>query len=288
FGLAWFAFALGVALAKNFTELVPTTQVLAERFLYLPMCGLAFCIAETFDRFTAARARTVAAGVLVVAAMALGAATFIRALQWKDEVVLYTADLGKDPFSDRILRNLASTHVEAGRYAEARAVLEPWRDRLIPEDLATLGFTQFATGDRDQGRALVESVVKAGSASARPYVYLGAIYGLEGRYVDAEQWLQEALRKRGDAKVRSIAYNNLGIVLRSAGDLEQAEQSFREAAQLYPLYVEPWRNLGALLWNAGEWPEAADVYERLVTLQPGEAEWRESAEEARRQAGRPR
>ena len=279
FGLAWFGLAIGVVLAKNFTGLLPTTQVIAERFLYIPAIGLAMAVC---DLVGAGQRRTTTMAVVAIAVVALAGATFSRSRDWKDGATLYAADLGKQPYSERLLRNLASELSDAGRHAEVRDLLARYRERLTPEDVATLGFAIYATGDKDAGRAMVLGVVTRDYDGARPYICMGVICGSDGNHPEAVQWLQKAVGKGGTAKVLAVAYNNLGVALNSSGDAQQAEQAYLKAAEMYPLYIEPWRSLGAIYWSAGRWEEAVATYERLAVMDPANPEWRTWADEARK------
>ena len=281
FGLAWFALAIGVVLAKNFTGLLPTTQVIAERFLYIPAIGLALVVCDVVTAARAGRARTLALAVVALAALVLAGTTFSRSQEWRSAAKLYAADVEKQPFSERLLRNLASELVDANRFAEARDLLLRHREQLAPEEIATLGFATYALGDKDAGRELVLGVVTSDYAGARPYVCMGVICGNDGNHADAVMWLQKAVSKEGTAKVLATAYNNLGVAFSGFGDAQQAVLAHQKAAELYPLFIESWKNLGAIYWAQGKWPEVVATYERLAVLDPGNPEWRKWAEQAR-------
>ena len=54
------------------------------------------------------------------------------------------------------------------------------------------------------------------------------------------------------------AWNNLGLCQREAGNLAEAERSFRESLRLNPSYGSPMFNLAVLERKRGHWPAAVD------------------------------
>jgi protein O-GlcNAc transferase len=68
------------------------------------------------------------------------------------------------------------------------------------------------------------------------------------------------------------AYNNLGIVCRTLGRLDEAVASFQRACALQPDYAEALNNLGNALDEQGRSQEAVDCYRRALLLQPEYAE----------------
>lgn len=61
---------------------------------------------------------------------------------------------------------------------------------------------------------------------------------------------------------------NLGIALRRAGRLEEAQAALEEAAGLAPARPEIHRELGILHRQAGRFAEARAAYERALALAP--------------------
>jgi len=104
-GAAFFWLALLPA-----SNLVPLYRVLADRFLYLPMCGVAMmlagmCSAAKFNRRMPAFAAT-------AATVCLAACTFQREKVWQNEEALWTDTAQKNPSSYPAAANLASALLE--------------------------------------------------------------------------------------------------------------------------------------------------------------------------------
>lgn len=85
------------------------------------------------------------------------------------------------------------------------------------------------------------------------------------------------------------AWNNLGLYQREAGDLDDAERSFREALRMRPDYAPPMFNLAVLERTRGSWDSAVDWLFRSLQVGHPEPEetllqWVFLADQARRGA----
>ena len=68
------------------------------------------------------------------------------------------------------------------------------------------------------------------------------------------------------------AWNNLGLIQREAGRLDEAERSFQEALRLNPGYPSPMFNLAVLERSRGRWPAAVDWLFRSIAAGHAEPE----------------
>jgi tetratricopeptide (TPR) repeat protein len=83
-----------------------------------------------------------------------------------------------------------------------------------------------------------------------------------------------------------VAQNNLGVVLRQAGQLDAAAEQFRIAASLCDHYADPYINLGLLELHAKRLDDAADHLTTALKLQPGSLAARSDLGLVREQQGR--
>ena len=70
------------------------------------------------------------------------------------------------------------------------------------------------------------------------------------------------------------AYSNLGVLLRATGKSSDAEAASRTAIQLNPNHIDAYTNLGVLLGGLQRTEGAAECYCRVITLVPKHREAR--------------
>jgi len=168
FGIFWFLlFLLPVS------NLTPIVQFMNERFFYLPLMGVAACIAWAVPFLATPnpprtpirgwrRSVAVAAGLGVLAL--LGVLTFQRIGVWLDEEVFLKDIIAKEPLIPGYQRALGEKYELWGRLGDAEQVFEKMRERW-PDSV------EFA-------------------------ITLSGICAREGRFAEAENVLKEILVRR--------------------------------------------------------------------------------------------
>jgi len=138
-GLLWFLVAL-----LPVAQIVPYTEVIAEHNAYLALAGLGLAAGQGVAALSRRR-RTLAAALAACAILALGARSWVRTQDWRDDVTLWTATLETRPGSVRAQYNLGIALLARGRLAEARAALER-ASQLAPDDRDVLLALATLTG----------------------------------------------------------------------------------------------------------------------------------------------
>lgn len=249
--LLFFLVFFFVAISPTSNLLVFIGSIMAERFLYLPSVGLAGCavaagyaLGQTALGQTAlrrpqtARAAYAALGLVCVA---LGARTYVRNQDWKDELSLWTSAVTVSPGNAKAHYNLANTlEILPGRQPEA-----------ISEYQAALRI--------DPNHADVH------------YNLANALSTVPGRQPEAIAEYQAALRIEPD---RVEAHNNLANALaRLPGRLPEAIAEYRAALGIRPTSAEVHHNLAnALLRLPGGLSEAIDEYHAALRIDPDYAD----------------
>lgn len=236
-GVGWLWFLLALAPVIGVVQV--GQQARADRYLYLPLVGLAIAVAfegaALFERRPALQRPLAWAGLMAVFACA---ATASRQLgYWRDSLALFERALAVTEQNAVAELNLGVALLERGRAAEA------------------------------SGR-LAEAVrIQPGSAEGQ--AGLGEALARQGRSEEAERHLRTALRL--DARLPR-AHNGLGRLLLERGDEAEAVVHFREAISLEASYAEPYANLGGALVAEGAYLEAIEYSKQAVALDPGLAE----------------
>jgi tetratricopeptide (TPR) repeat protein len=165
------------------------------------------------------------------------------------------------PARSDLARQLARALLHAGSVEQALALL---RARLPDRDAADL-LREHLIGERAMPavQALLGGLADDGSASARVDQAVRA--QLEGRFTDAIEFCQQALRLRSDC---APAHNHWGRARHMLGQTEPALQQFRRAIELDPDYPEAWNNAGHALRALGQPLKACECFEHALQLAP--------------------
>jgi Tfp pilus assembly protein PilF/arylsulfatase A-like enzyme len=135
-------------------------------------------------------------------------------------------------------------------------------------------------------KTTVRRLAAAGPSPAERSEYAAKLRAL-GYLTGSESRTASVLPKGPGPGRTEGAWNNLGLFQREAGDLEDAERSFRQALRTRPDYAPPMFNLAVLERTRGNWDSATDCLFR--SLQAGHSEpeetllqWVFLADQARR------
>ena len=136
--LAGGIYLAGFATTANI--LIPTGTIMGERLAYLPSAGFCLLVAIVWTHlFTGAQLRqrqqtqTIAAALVVLAVVALGARTVVRNRDWKSNLTLFAAAVQAAPGSAKAHTNLGSAYMNEKQWGPARAQFEAVL-RIYPED----------------------------------------------------------------------------------------------------------------------------------------------------------
>jgi tetratricopeptide (TPR) repeat protein len=86
-----------------------------------------------------------------------------------------------------------------------------------------------------------------------------------GMYTDAETLWRDTLARNPDCW---LAHNNLGLLLRDQGHIEEAMEHCQKAIQLNPNYSESPDSLGVALAAQGRFDEAIECYRKAIQINP--------------------
>ncbi len=293
FGVFWFFVTLSVE-----STIIPIRDALFEHRMYLPLFGCVLALTWTIFRLFGNR-RALAAGLCVILVVALGTASFLRNRVWRDETVLWSDVVRKNPGSVRGLNYLGTLQMERGRLEEAAALLE-WAlrasaaggDAITHYNLANvlkkkgdgtgaerhyrealrmnpgyadayvnLGNLHLERGDGGQALAMYEKALKVDRFSRGARYGLALLHLRKGDYRGAaEQFKVLVKADPADAAAR----NNLASAFLEMGDEAAAVRELNEALRLRPDYGEARFNLAVIYERKGEYDRALSHYEKAA------------------------
>lgn len=220
--LLWMLVALGPVLGLvsfGFQEI----STVADRFMYIPMMGLAWMIARQQGRRLAQIFAVLAVGCACLTAVQVGI--------WEDDEALFkrVIEVNDSPIAHG---NLANVYFHAGRYREAepefRQALKG-NARLFDAWLG-LARTLESTGRADEGLEVYREAIAKGVAAPQIFNNLASMLYERGRDGAEEMWRRAASL---DPFYMEPRYN-LGQMYLNRGQKDLARKYFTEALAIAP------------------------------------------------------
>ena len=207
------------------------SQAMADRYMYVPMIGLAIAVGFGVAEF-AKRAGAVA---LVVVAVAWTAATWRQVGYWKDDRTLF----------EHVAAVLPTNYLAHG----------------------ILGSVHLREHRLDEAMAQYEEALRLRPSYAQAHCNEGMVLELTGHPAEAIEKYETALRW---SPALPEAHHNLGRLLAAQGHLDSAIAHFEAALQSNPDLVDAHLNLGSALMLVGRRTDAIAHFTKAVELRPGD------------------
>lgn len=195
-GLFWYFLTL--VPVSGFVTFFPLSLI-AARYLYVPLIGLALCAALAFDRLRAAKlvernglaARAAAAAAIVV----IAGYTAYRASDWGSALSFWNRAHADLPNNSTVRLNYGITLSDAGQFEEARKVLSNLRDDGYNTALLNLhlGVIALVTDDLFLARRQFALALSMDPNDARIHAWQGRLMYIMGNKAEAANASQRAL-----------------------------------------------------------------------------------------------
>jgi tetratricopeptide (TPR) repeat protein len=245
-------------------------QSMADRYMYVPMLGLATALvwggAELAQAWPKVRKLLCAASA--VALLASGYSTARQVSAWRSSTTLYERSIaaGEDNAAIRYL--LAQAYRTSGRpeadvEAQYRAALALSPDYV--NALTQLVNIALAHERMDEAQALVEECVRFEPDNPNMYVNRAAVKLSRGLGEEAIHDLELALKL--DPRLAK-AHSELGQLHLDLDRMEEGRIQFEISASLLPWDTEAQCDYGTLLCNTGRLEASLPFLERAVWLNP--------------------
>lgn len=203
------------------SQVVPIVTLMNDRYLYLPMIGVA-ALAATGVRvanFRDGKYSVLLKGGVAALLLVMAIASFNRAAVWRDSISLFRDQTAKYPESVRGWRFLAEAYLRHGRIDEARQTY--YLALALREDnqtvLAGLAGLLTEIGELEESRAYLEKLLLINPDHAVGWGTLGENLLKKGEYAGAEKAFRRALAiqpsalpirlKLGEAVLRQKRYD---------------------------------------------------------------------------------
>ncbi|MFT3829129.1 MAG: tetratricopeptide repeat protein [Opitutaceae bacterium] len=240
-----------------------------DHWQYLPDIGLLVLVAAACAGMRAApparRWSGLAAGgaaVAVLAGLAMRHTTLFR-----DNETLFTRTLARNPGAWMAYNNLAVERINAGRFDEARALIETSLQLHArnAEAESNLGVVLRQAYDYERALAHYDRALALEPLLPAARYGRGCVLSDLRRFAEAVPDLASAVQ----AMPQHVqARSQLGIALIQSGRAEEALPHLEEAARLEPQALETQGNLGNAYLATKRFPQAIACYETALRLAP--------------------
>ncbi|UCE61320.1 MAG: tetratricopeptide repeat protein [Phycisphaerales bacterium] len=283
---AWFF----VILAPTSSVIPITTEVAAERRMYLPLAGVIVLLAVGCHSLveyttTSIRARRQATSglrtfgyerwigvtLVTVLAITLGWTSLLRNRDYRCAVSIWRTAVEHRPDNRRAYFNLADLLNAEGKVDEA---ISHYREALrIKPDFAkahnNLGLALQSQGKVDEAMEHWIEALRADPEHVGAHNNLGVALHSRGMADEAIKHYRRALLIEPD---HIDAHNNLGIALQWQGRLDEAISHYRQILQIEPRHAQAHNNLGTVLQLQGKLDDAIAHFFRAVRFKPNYAD----------------
>lgn len=256
----WFFVALLPVLG-----IIPIGNIMAERYLYLPvagLCGSAGCILANYLSL-----RKGVASLLGVILLSMQISIISRNGVWLDDSTLWSNTYEREPNSARACSNLGNNYFKNKRYEEAislykKALTFPYSYPFIHYNL---GVTYEEMGLTDKAIAEYKASITSHNDNTLAFTNLGVLYDKHGHYDMAVEAYRQALANN---PYFPLAHNNLGNTYERRGNPGKALAEYKEALKIDNNYADAHNNLGAVSLKNGILDNAIDELQKATKLKP--------------------
>ena len=244
-------------------------QAWADRYMYLPLVGLA--VAVVWGVADLIRSRWMLIGTASAVALAMIIATALQLSYWKDTRSLFAHTFKVTRHNSLAVTLLGSILAQEGNLDEA---MQDYRIALeynpgFPEACFFLGNALEQKGKMDEALAAYQGALWYQPIAEQTHIFIGMLLAKQFKYDEAIAHYRTALALNPDS---APAHNNLARILHSQGRLDEAVEEYRSALALDPKLSLAHNNLGILLLQKGKGAESVRQLREALRLNPGNAE----------------
>lgn len=256
------------------SNIIPMQNVIAERYLYLPLIGICVLLALSLKKICS-RFSSVPIFLLssVPILLYFSALTVIRNLDWKSDFVFYSKTLEQVPDSAGINTTMGLVWAKYKNYPKAYELVN-YALKLDPEmsdGQGALASIYQDKGNYDKALALYEKMVagKKYTYHKAPFLSLGIIYKIKKQYNKAIENFNKVLELN---PLSSVTYAHLAEIYEAEGDIDKATDYFEKSADINPDDHIPFNALGVIYSQKGMQDKALSYLKKALKLKPDSIE----------------
>jgi hypothetical protein len=253
------------------SNLIPSMQYCAERFLYLPLVGWMIVLGSVLLVFPLRRVALAASIGVVVCWAGLA---WNRSWIWEDPVSLFVRSHLEGPTSERVKDNAIAA---AFGLPHMRAVFVGARKPGQPTQILASPANASANTDWPSIERTVEQLHSLFPDKEAVVVALAVTKIHCNKLNEAIPLFQQAAAQRPEVP---MSWQNLAQAYAAAGQPGKAEEALRRVVALQPNNASAWDRLAKLQLQQNNYVGAKASFKTLQTLQPNNAEYTRALVEA--------
>ena len=214
-------------------DIVPISNMIAERYLYLPCFGVAMIGALLLKALAGASGERLAVLASVLIFILYGNATIERNAVWMNGLTLWTDGVRKAPGSSRAHLNIGASLGDKGDMAGAIAQYEEsMRLRpTAPDAYNNLGLIYFSKGKLDRAIEYYQKSIEVDPMQVKGYMNLAIALIQKG---EAKEGTRIVERLVAIKPLNAALKCNLGNIYMEDGQYEKAAEQFNAALKVKP------------------------------------------------------
>ena len=271
FSIAWFSVSLLPVL-----NIVPIENIIAERYLYLPILGLCMSYGrflQIHTKFKNYQKYTIII-LLILILLPLSLKTIKRNKIWMEQSVLWTDTVRTSPNSFKAHNNLGNFYRDAGMLDES--IIEFKRALSLYDDYINahnnLGVTYRKKGMLKEALTEYQKALKLNPNYAYAHNNLGVLYA-KLNYLDLS--IVEFQKAISIMPYYFDAHNNLGATYLRKGLHEKAIAEFLETIKYNNRHADAYYNLSAAYLSSNQLNKALDAIKIVLSIDPNHTDARE-------------
>jgi tetratricopeptide (TPR) repeat protein len=201
-------------------------------------------------------------------------AAYLGQKKYDQSRALLNAMLAKNPNSPDVLFQLGVVDLAQGKYKDASDSFKRTYEINPANSRGLMGMveTEMAEGKPDEAVKTLEAEAAKAPNRLDVQLALGNTEVRAGRYDLAINYYQRVLNGLDKTtKARGDIYMRIGETYRRKGDLQNSIYALQNARKFLPDNIIILSTLGSVLDSAGRWPEARQVYNATIKMDPNNA-----------------
>jgi len=272
FPVVWFFVTLLPVL-----NIVPIENIMAERYLYLPLPGICMLIGGFLTQHCKAfpcvkeqykpASRWIVPVILIPVCITLSLLTVRRNFLWVNQDILWTHTARNFPNSFKAHNNLGNIYRNAGKLDESilelKYALKLCNDYIDAHN--NLGVSYRKKGMLDEADAEYQKALQLNPHYPYAHNNLGVLYAKTNRLEPAIEEFRHAISNKPDY---ADAHNNLGATYIRTGHYREAIQECSGAIKFNSSHIDAYYNLSIAYFNDKQSDKALAIANRVLSLDP--------------------